>query len=329
MNSGSCGVPGRGLSRSRSPACNGSSNQRKTRERSFTSTPNTRNCEAQRHSVAEKELLTYFQNTDYGTAYESEPESSDIEEEGSLQELQRSLSELVNRTANQNMSSVSVGEESFICDLPEESLMSSTQNSHNYETQSYSVDTNDLNSCSLESEYITECESELDRTRIEDESTLETLQDSIEDHSAQNCIEGSLDNSTLNKSFACSGNEVTLYKPNAEDVNCCDALPEMDALSSTRKSGSNANRCYNWREFTPMDSIREEEPEMENMEDVPDLEKTAIREYIKSKEKTKYLYDGQNLIRIKPKRNMEMTAIIGKAFWLRRRIRERMMKQIK
>lgn len=53
-------------------------------------------------------------------------------------------------------------------------------------------------------------------------------------------------------------------------------------------------------------------------------EREAIMEFAEAKQKNKYLYDGQNLIHIKPQTSSKRKAVIGKAVWLHKKIVERM-----
>lgn len=51
----------------------------------------------------------------------------------------------------------------------------------------------------------------------------------------------------------------------------------------------------------------------------------AMREYVESRKRSKFLFDGQNLIKIKPKKLNALKAILGKALLVRKR---RMHKRI-
>lgn len=76
----------------------------------------------------------------------------------------------------------------------------------------------------------------------------------------------------------------------------------------------------------------DEENEFEEMyeamyddgENVDDFEKAAVYEFIESKQKSKYLFDGVNMIKIKPRKNAAIKAIVGKAYYLRHRLTEKM-----
>lgn len=57
---------------------------------------------------------------------------------------------------------------------------------------------------------------------------------------------------------------------------------------------------------------------------VDDFEKAAVYEFVESKQKSKYLFDGVNLIKIKPRKNAAIKAIFGKAYYLRNRLTEKM-----
>lgn len=50
--------------------------------------------------------------------------------------------------------------------------------------------------------------------------------------------------------------------------------------------------------------------------------KEAVLEYAEAQQKKKFLFDGQNMIRIVPKKAAKMKAVFGKAYWLHKKIRD-------
>lgn len=51
--------------------------------------------------------------------------------------------------------------------------------------------------------------------------------------------------------------------------------------------------------------------------DLNDFETAAIYEFIQSKRKTKYLYDGVNMIKLRPQKNAAIKAVLGRAYYLK------------
>lgn len=76
--------------------------------------------------------------------------------------------------------------------------------------------------------------------------------------------------------------------------------------------------------YTTMDLDEELDEILDELDD-PEVpmrpeEKDAIMEYADTKKKRKFLFDGQNMIRISPKRTAKMKAMLGKTLWLSKKI---------
>lgn len=57
--------------------------------------------------------------------------------------------------------------------------------------------------------------------------------------------------------------------------------------------------------------------------DLDEAEKTVVEEFLETKQKTKYLFDGLNLIKLKASKSATLRAIKGKVLWLRKKIKDR------
>lgn len=58
-------------------------------------------------------------------------------------------------------------------------------------------------------------------------------------------------------------------------------------------------------------------------------EREAMRAYVEATSKAKFLFDGENMIKIKPKKATALKAVFGKAFWLHKKLKERRRANIK
>lgn len=65
-----------------------------------------------------------------------------------------------------------------------------------------------------------------------------------------------------------------------------------------------------------LDAIEEEGPLEEH-------EKTAVEEYLEVEQKTKYLFDGWNMIKIKQPKSATLRALTGKALWMTKKLKDR------
>lgn len=62
--------------------------------------------------------------------------------------------------------------------------------------------------------------------------------------------------------------------------------------------------------------------------DLDDFETAAIYEFIQSKRKTKYLYDGVNMIKLRPQKNAAIKAVLGRAYYLKNLLADRFQSRI-
>lgn len=62
------------------------------------------------------------------------------------------------------------------------------------------------------------------------------------------------------------------------------------------------------------------QPEEVDDNDLCDLEENSITEYEDTQKRMKFLYDGLNLVVIRPKKDERMTAILGKAFLMQQQV---------
>lgn len=59
------------------------------------------------------------------------------------------------------------------------------------------------------------------------------------------------------------------------------------------------------------------------VQDASPAEREAMRAYVEATKKAKFLYDGENMIKIKPKRTMALKAAFGKAYWLHQKLKDK------
>lgn len=85
--------------------------------------------------------------------------------------------------------------------------------------------------------------------------------------------------------------------------------------------GEEADDLYEELEavLADLDAILEEA----DAEGMAEEEKEAIVEFVEAKKKSKYLFDGTNMIRIRPKKSMSIKAAIGKAIVMHHKFKER------
>lgn len=102
-----------------------------------------------------------------------------------------------------------------------------------------------------------------------------------------------------------------------------EILTDTQNESSIREESLDEVEMYNsFEQDEELDEILEElDDPTEPMEP---SEREAIMEFAEAKQKNKYLYDGQNLIHIKPQTSSKRKAVVGKAVWLHKKIIERM-----
>lgn len=102
-----------------------------------------------------------------------------------------------------------------------------------------------------------------------------------------------------------------------------EILTDTQNESSVREESLDEVEMYNsFEQDEELDEILEElDDPTEPMEP---SEREAIMEFAEAKQKNKYLYDGQNLIHIKPQTSSKRKAVVGKAVWLHKKIIERM-----
>lgn len=211
----------------------------------------------------------------------------------------------------------SMGAASFLRDLGEQSLLSSTQHPRQHETQRHALPADDLLSYFLDSDYETEYESS-EHEEPEKEDTLVEPQDSIDEivNRTPRFIEATVE---VDEEDELTGCESIPYQPSLDVIRQMERYVRMGVTSTPKKA--RVGRTSLLSLVDPMDSIDEE---LDSLEVVDDLEKAAIYSYLETKEKKKYLYDGENMIRLKPKRNAALTAVIGKVYWLRRKLQEKL-----
>lgn len=219
------------------------------------------------------------------------------------------------------------GARSFLADMPEQSLLSSTQYPRHYDTIRHSIGADELYSYFLDSDYETEYESESEFSQKEEDSiSLEALQDSIDDivNRTPRYIEATPVNISMNKSLTCPKNEISLYQPNMDDIRDYETMRGMGVMSTPKKMQDSQRQSSFMQNCDAMDTIADE---LDSMEVVNELEKAAIYQYLENKQRKKYLFDGANMIRIKPKRNAALAAVMGRAYLLRRKIKEKLIKR--
>lgn len=79
------------------------------------------------------------------------------------------------------------------------------------------------------------------------------------------------------------------------------------------------------RSFNADDQLEEILEELEDPDEpMEPVERAAIENFAESRQKKKYVFDGQNLFRFTPEKSEKLKAVVGKAFWLHRKIREKL-----
>lgn len=86
--------------------------------------------------------------------------------------------------------------------------------------------------------------------------------------------------------------------------------------------------------FSEGDGVQDDsQDEFDNIvlvvQDASPAEREAMRAYVEATKKAKFLYDGENMIKIKPKRTMALKAAFGKAYWLHQKLKDRRRANIK
>lgn len=102
-----------------------------------------------------------------------------------------------------------------------------------------------------------------------------------------------------------------------------EILTDTQNESSIREESLDEVEMYN--SFEQDEELNEILEELDDpTEPMEPSEREAIMEFAEAKQKNKYLYDGQNLIHIKPQTSSKRKAVVGKAVWLHKKIIERM-----
>lgn len=107
--------------------------------------------------------------------------------------------------------------------------------------------------------------------------------------------------------------EESLFKPDQREVRKFERGHTLGITSTPRKERVALNDICK-------DPIMEE---LDSMEELDVMEKAAIYEYLQSNDKKKYLFDGDNMIRLKPRKNAVFIAVVGKAYVIKRKLKDR------
>lgn len=109
--------------------------------------------------------------------------------------------------------------------------------------------------------------------------------------------------------------EDCLFKPDQREIRNFERAQPLGITSTPRKERVALNDICK-----KADPIMEE---LDSMEELDVLEKAAIYQYLQSNDKKKYLFDGDNMIRLKPRKNAAFIAVVGKAYVIKRKLKER------
>lgn len=101
-------------------------------------------------------------------------------------------------------------------------------------------------------------------------------------------------------------------------------IPEIVVTKDPASDDGQQENLYTSRDIDEeLDDILDE---IENStRPVEPVVKEAVQEFADAQRRKKYLFDGENLIRIVPKRSEKMKALFGKAYVLHKKIRDSML----